>query len=211
MFLANLPAGLIGFLTAGMLAALMSTHSSYLLAWSGVLTEDLAGPIVKSLTGREIPQQWRVRITRLFILLIGVFLLCWGLWFQVPATVWGYLAMTGTIYIAGALTLVAFGLYWKRANRTGAYAGLVAGAAPGLIYLFLSITTLIVEPAVKDAGHVPQHVIARWSADLTDAITGVISFPLAFVGMIVGSLWAERRRHRNTAVHPGTTLPGGEA
>jgi len=210
IFLAHLPAGLLGFLTAGMLAALMSTHSSYLLAWSGVLTEDLAGPIVKSLTGREISQSWRVRITRLFILLIGVFLLCWGLWFQVPATVWGYLAMTGTIYIAGALPLVAFGLYWKRANRTGAYVGLIGGAAPGIIYLFLRIATLIVEPAVKDAGHAPQHLIARWSADLTDALTGVISFPLALVGMIAGSLWAERRRQRATAMHPGTALPGGE-
>ena len=208
MFLAHLPTGLVGFLAAGMLAALMSTHSSYLLAWSGVLTEDLAAPIVKSLTGWEIPQSWRIWITRLFILLIGAFLLYWGLWFRVPATVWGYLAVTGTVYVAGAMTLVAFGLYWKRANRTGAYLGLLAGALPGVVYLIANIRAQTMGFGEGDS----EHLVVRVKEVMTDPVTGVISFPLALMGMVAGSLWGEGRRGvRSVATAEGAGLPRGMA
>ncbi len=208
MFLANLPTGLVGFLAAGMLAALMSTHSSYLLAWSGVLSEDLTGPIVKLLSGREIPQGWRIWITRLFIVLIGVFLLCWGLWFQVPATVWGYLAVTGTVYVAGAMTLVAFGLYWRRANTTGAYLGLIGGALPGVIYLILNIGAQAMGLTENDGGH----VVVRLKEVMTDPLTGVTSFPLAVAGMVAGSIWGERRRRAApAATGGGAGAPGGVA
>ena len=40
-----LPAGVIGIITAGMIAAFMSTHDSYLLCWSSVLTQDVIAPI----------------------------------------------------------------------------------------------------------------------------------------------------------------------
>lgn len=182
-FLVHLPAGLIGFLTAGMLAALMSTHSSYLLAWGGVLTEDLLCPVVQ-MAGTTVPSAARLWITRFFILCIGGFMLYYGLWFKVPQTIWGYLGLTGTIYFSGSLTLMAFGLYWKRANRAGAYLGLLGGALPGLIYLFTNILVQRMELATVDPGH-----WAVWlSGRMTDQVTGLISFPLAFVGMILGSL-----------------------
>jgi len=41
-----LPVGLIGLLGAGMLAAFMSTHDSYLLCWASVLSHDVVGPIL---------------------------------------------------------------------------------------------------------------------------------------------------------------------
>ena len=40
-----IPAGLLGLVTAGMLAAFMSTQDSYLLCWSSVLTQDVVAPI----------------------------------------------------------------------------------------------------------------------------------------------------------------------
>ena len=39
-----LPVGIIGIITAGMVAAFMSTHDSYLLCWSSVLTQDVIAP-----------------------------------------------------------------------------------------------------------------------------------------------------------------------
>jgi SSS family solute:Na+ symporter len=191
-FLAQLPKGLVGFLMAGMLAALMSTHSSYLLAWSGVLTEDILVPVVGYVTGREVPQRWRIWITRFFILCLGAFLLAFGLFYETEGAVWNYLGMTGTIYVAGALTLVAMGLYWKRATTLGAYLGILGGALPGLIYLVLRITSLIIEPAITELGHEPEHLIAVWSGNLKEPVVGVISYPLALTGMIIGSLWSGR-------------------
>lgn len=48
-----LPIGLIGLITAGMLAAFMSTHDSYLLCWSSVITQDVIAPFSESY-GRPI-------------------------------------------------------------------------------------------------------------------------------------------------------------
>jgi SSS family solute:Na+ symporter len=184
----------------------MSTHSSYLLAWSSVLTEDLFVPIVKIVTYREVPTHMRIWITRVFIVLIGAFILYFGLWFTVPASIWGYLAMTGTIYVAGAMTLVACGLYFKWATTTGAYMGLLGGALPGLFYLFLHITSQVLKLPETN----PGHWIESTKAVLAEPIVGVISFPLAFVAMVVGSILSKR-----TGSPPGAfevvTEAGGEA
>lgn len=191
MFLTHLPAGLVGLLLAGMLAALMSTHSSYLLAWSGVLTEDLVTPVLRMM-GIELRVGTRIWITRFFILCMGAFLLGYGLWFKAPSTIWNYLSITGTMYISGAAVLVAMGLYWKRANARGAYLALLCGALPGLAYLVLNITSLIVEPAIREAGHVRVTAVARAALLLTEERVGLASFPLAVIGMIVGSAWGAR-------------------
>ena len=48
-----LPAGVVGVITAGMVAAFMSTHDSYLLCWSSVITQDVVAPLAESL-GRPL-------------------------------------------------------------------------------------------------------------------------------------------------------------
>lgn len=204
-FLARLPTGLVGFLTAGMLAALMSTHSSYLLAWSGVLTEDVLSPIVQYFGG-EIPAAWRIRITRILIVCLGAFLLLWGLWYEVKGAVWGYLAVTGTMYLAGSMALMAFGMYWSRANTTGAYLALLGGALPGVMYLTLRIATLIVEPE-------PAALLARLNEGMTDPLTGILSYPLAILAMVLGSYWGARRKDHATGprIGTGSFMAGGGA
>ncbi|MBN1488634.1 MAG: hypothetical protein JXA69_01850 [Phycisphaerae bacterium] len=184
---AILPSGISGLLLAGMLAALMSTHSGYLLAWSGVLTEDLLAPVCRAF-GYTLPDRTRLWITRGFIVLLGAYLLVFGLWYEVKSSLWNFLAVTGTMYFAGAATLLAFGLYWKRANIGGAFAGLIAGGAPGVLYLVMHITTLIVEPEITQVGHVPVHAVAVFSAKLTENWIGLISYPLGILGMVIGSL-----------------------
>ena len=66
-----LPIGLIGLVTAAMIAAFMSTHDSYLLCWSTVLTNDVVVP----LTGRKLSQRTQIYITRAFIIAIGLTIL----------------------------------------------------------------------------------------------------------------------------------------
>jgi len=118
-----LPIGLIGLVGAGMLAAFMSTHDSYLLCWSSVLVEDVVNP----LCGYGLSMKTRLLLARTFIFLIGLFLLVWGLWYPLKEDLWDYMAVTGAIYFTGAFALLLFGLYWKRASRTGAYAALLCG------------------------------------------------------------------------------------
>jgi len=117
------PSGLLGILVAGLMAAFMSTHDSYFLCWSSVITRDMIGPLRK----KPLSEKAQIRLTRILILLIGAFLLWWGIWYELPKSVWEYMAVTGTLYLSGAGAILIGGLYWRRASRTGAMAALATG------------------------------------------------------------------------------------
>lgn len=117
------PSGLLGILVAGLLAAFMSTHDSYLLCWASVISRDVVGPLSKKkLSGAE-----EIRVTRLVVVAIGVFLLMWGIWYELPASVWNYMAISGTIYLSGAGIALLGGCYWSRASTAGACAAMATG------------------------------------------------------------------------------------
>lgn len=119
------PTGLLGVLVAGLLAAFMSTHDSYFLCWASVITRDIVGP----LSGKQLTDRQQITITRIGIVCIGLFLLCWGIWYDMPSSVWQYMAVTGTIYLSGASVALVGGIYWRRASSAGALAALLGGLA----------------------------------------------------------------------------------
>ncbi|MBP7825702.1 MAG: Sodium/glucose cotransporter [Verrucomicrobia bacterium ADurb.Bin118] len=160
-----LPVGLIGMVIAGMLAAEMSTDSGYLLTWATVIYNDLIMPVVK----RPLAAKTKLLITRSLVVGIGVFLVFYGLWYELPGNAWDYLAVTGNIYLASVFTLLVAGLYWKRATAAGAYAALVLGAIGPL-------TFLVVNQVVSKENQIRPEV------------AGASSFALAFLGMLIGSL-----------------------
>ena len=118
-----LPAGLIGLITAAMIAAFMSTHDGYLLCWSTVITQDIIAPLFKE----RLDNPTRIKITRILIVLIGLYILYWGLFYTGEEDIWDYMAVTGAIYFTGAFSLLFGGLYWHRASSTGAVLALMAG------------------------------------------------------------------------------------
>lgn len=158
-----LPVGLIGLIAAGMLAAFMSTHDSYLLCWSSVLVQDVVAPCF----GEKLSVKARLLLARVFIFLIGVFLLVWGLWYPLKADLWDYMAVTGAVYFTGATVLLVMGIYWKRASRVGAYLALAAGV--------LAIFGL---DTVRDALGIKPSA----------AVIGLSVVALATVVMVAGSL-----------------------
>ena len=159
-FLATLlPTGLIGLVIASMLAAEMSTDASYLLTWSSILYNDIIVPM----RNEPFSERRGLYVNRLIIVAIGVFLLFYGLWYQLPGRVWDYLSITGNIYLSSISVLVVACCYWRRANRNGAIAAIVGGAVAPILFL-----------------------IAGWSQHV--AIAGLASFGLAAAGMIFGSL-----------------------
>jgi len=166
IFIAKIiPSGFLGILAAGMFAAFMSTHDSYLLSWSSVITQDIVAPLKKN----RLSDAMRLLITRVSIVCIGLFLLVWGLWFEAPVSLWNYMAVTGTIYLAGAFTVIVAGLYWKRASSAGAMIALLAGL----------LAILGIGPWTH-GDSVPWYI--------TDKFIGVMTFVVAFLGMVAGSL-----------------------
>ena len=80
---------MLGLICAGMLAASMSTYSSYLLCWSSVLTQDVIAPLVPG--GLSAPA--RIALTRVWVVLIGAYLVVFGLFYYTP-DIWKFLAGT---------------------------------------------------------------------------------------------------------------------
>ncbi len=164
-----LPAGFIGIMLAAMLAAEMSTDSGYLLTWATVIYNDLICPVLR----RPLSEKTRLLIVRMLVLAIGVFLVFYGLWYQLPGGAWDYLAVTGNIYLASLFTLLVAALYWPKANSWGAIAAIVLGAIGPLTFLVVN--------AVVPEG-------SPWR--IAPETAGFASFGMSFGGMIVGSLVA---------------------
>ncbi|MBK8858229.1 MAG: sodium:solute symporter family protein [Opitutaceae bacterium] len=165
-----LPVGIIGLVIAAMLAAEMSTDSGYLLTWATVIYNDLISPCLR----QPLSPRGRLLLTRLLVLGIGIFLLFYGLWYELPGNAWDYLAVTGNIYLASVFSLLVGGLYWPRANAYGAYAALIMGAIGPITFLFIG----------KKYAIPPE-------------VAGAAAFGLAAVGMIAGSLLTSRPATKN--------------
>tara|TARA_Y100001934_G_C11966399_1_gene591952 strand:- start:68 stop:676 length:609 start_codon:yes stop_codon:yes gene_type:complete len=118
-----LPIGLLGLVTAGMLSAFMSTHDSYLLCWSTIITND----IIEPLYGSKILSKNKINISRLIILVLGIYILYWGLFYDGSDSIWSYIGITGAIYFSGAIAVLIGGLYWEKASETGAILAFIAG------------------------------------------------------------------------------------
>lgn len=122
-----------GFLLAALLAAIMSTISSQLLVTSSALTEDL----YKTLFRRSATDKELILVGRLSVLLVAV-----------VAVMIAY-SRTGTILSLVGYAWAGFGaafgpvillsLYWKRMNRWGALAGMIAGASTVIIWTSIPV------------------------------------------------------------------------
>ena len=108
----------------------------------------------------------RLLIIRSLVVVLGLFLVVYGLWYEIPGTAWDYIAITGTIYEAGVFTLLVGALYWRGANRWGAYAAMILGAAGPIAFLLIN------------AGGVER---------IAPEVAGLSGFGLAFAGMFFGS------------------------
>jgi solute:Na+ symporter, SSS family len=157
------PTGLLGVICAAMIAAFMSTHDSYLLVWSSVITQDVVAPLMKG----KLSTPGRIRLTRILIVAIGVYILYWGLVYKGGDDIWDYMAVTGAIYFTGAFALLVGGLYWKRASSTGAVLALVAGCS----------ALLGLKPVQEILG-----------VEIPSARMGLISIGLTVGAMVIGSL-----------------------
>ena len=172
-----------------MLAAEMSTDSSYLLTWSSILYNDLICPLRK----QPFSEKAGLLLNRCIVLGIAGFLLLYGLWYQPPGRVWDYLSITANIYLSSIFVLLVACCYWQGARAAGGIGAIAGGALPPVVFLVLS---QIQPPLVE--GNQP---LAIWSSASQwvrrSEVSGLLSFGLAASGMILGS-WIARRRERKS-------------
>ncbi len=169
------PIGLMGILVAAMLAADMSTDSSYMLTWGSVIYNDILGPFRKTRWSERRGLLWN----RMIVASIGVFLFFYGLFYKLEGDLWTYLGVTGTIYLSSMSVLLIACCYWKRANSWGATSAIVVGAVFPVVFLVLEKL-----PATKPV----------FGAVKAPYYTGMASYLGAALAMVIGSLLKPARR-----------------
>ncbi|MEN6386972.1 MAG: sodium:solute symporter family protein [Phycisphaerales bacterium] len=162
-----LPTGLMGILVAAMLAADMSTDSSYMLTWGGVIYNDIMAPFRKNKWSEKKGLLWN----RMIIAAIGIFLLVFGLWYKLEGDLWAYLGITGTIYLSSISTLLIACCYWKKANSWGAGSAIIVGAA--VPFLFLICEKI---PAARN-----------FTKTIGPYYSGISTYLLCAAAMVIGS------------------------
>jgi SSS family solute:Na+ symporter len=162
------PAGLMGILVAAMLAADMSTDSSYMLTWCSVIYNDILAPFRKQPWSQRKGLFWN----RTIIALIGIFLLLYGLWYPLKGDLWTYLGVTGTIYLASISVLLIACCYWRRANSWGAAASIIVSAVIPVSYLVME--------------QLPS--TAAFAKSIGPYYSGIATYLLSGAAMIIGSV-----------------------
>jgi cation/acetate symporter len=128
--IAGLPYVISGLVAAGGLAAAMSTADGLLLAIANALSHDLYYKMIDPNADTRL----RLIVARALLIIIGA-LACVIASLQLTGIL-GAVAWAFCFACSGLFFPLVLGVWWKRANREGAIAGMVCGFAAGTLYLW---------------------------------------------------------------------------
>ncbi|MDE2914115.1 MAG: cation acetate symporter [Paracoccaceae bacterium] len=185
--IAGLPAVISGLVAAGGLAAAMSTADGLLLAIANALSHDLYYSIIDP----KADTRQRLIVARALLIVIGVIA---ALVASLQLTgILGAVAWAFCFACSGLFFPLVLGVWWKRANRAGAIAGMVLGFLAGSWYLY----------HVRTGGAgIPGIDHLRF---------GMVGMPVSLVAMIVVSLATEEPDEETQRMVDATRDPSGRA
>jgi len=129
--IAGLPYVISGLVAAGGMAAAMSTADGLLLAIANALSHDLYYKIIDP----KAETKKRLIVARVLLIVIGALgaiVASMKLTGILGAVAWAFcFAMSGLFFP------LVLGVWWKRANRAGAIAGMAIGFISGSLYLYM--------------------------------------------------------------------------
>ena len=162
--IANLPPFIVALVAAGGLAAALSTASGLLLVISSSLAHDIYGKMINP----EATDRQKLRVGRIMIFvavilagILGIYPL--GFVAEVVAFAFGLAA-------ASFFPVIVLGIFWKRANRQGA----VAGMSIGLAFTFIMIVLMRA-----------QNVIPGMEAPIINDFFGINAQGIGVIGLIL--------------------------
>ena len=129
--IAGLPYVISGLVAAGGMAAAMSTADGLLLAIANALSHDLYYKIIDP----QAETRKRLLVARVLLVLLGA-LAAFVASFKLT-TILGAVAWAFDFAMSGLFFPLVLGIWWKRANRAGAVAGMVIGFVSGTVYLYM--------------------------------------------------------------------------
>lgn len=123
-----LPSFLCGIVATGILAASMSSSSSYLLIAGSTIAKNIfKGLFKKDATDKQV--MVCARITLIIVMIFGIIVAL-----DENSTIFVITAYAWAGFGASFGPLILFSLYWKRTNLAGAIAGMLTGAISVILY-----------------------------------------------------------------------------
>ena len=185
--MAGLPYVISGLVAAGGMAAAMSTADGLLLAIANALSHDLYYKIIDP----QAETRKRLIVARVLLFVIGAlgaFVASLKLTGILGAVAWAFcFAMSGLFFP------LVLGVWWKRATRAGAIAGMVIGLGTGTWYLYM----------VKWGGMVPWY-------GLDHLRFGIVGATASLIAIVVVSLMTEEPDAETQAMVDEVRIPKGE-
>lgn len=127
--IAGMPYVVSGLVAAGGLAAALSTADGLLLTITGALSHDVYYRIFRP----EASTQLRLVISKSLLLLVAV--LAATVAAQKPGTILSMVAWAFSIAGSAFFPALVLGIFWDRANKQGALAGMLMGTAVAIYYI----------------------------------------------------------------------------
>jgi len=151
--IAGLPYVISGLVAAGGMAAAMSTADGLILAIANALSHDIYYKIIDP----KADVRKRLLVARVLLVVIGAF----GAYIASMriTSILGAVAWAFDFAMSGLFFPLILGVWWKRATRQGAIAGMIAGLASGTAYLIYVYPKFMGNPAWLGIDHLRFGII----------------------------------------------------
>ncbi|CAH2405976.1 sodium:solute symporter family protein [Mesorhizobium escarrei] len=130
--MAGMPYVISGLVAAGGLAAALSTADGLLLAIANALSHD----IYYKMIDQNAPTSRRLIVSRILLVMVAV--LAAYVASTKPSDILSMVSWAFSLAAGGLFPALVLGVWWKRANSTGAVAGMIAGFGITLFYLVMT-------------------------------------------------------------------------
>jgi cation/acetate symporter len=177
--IAGLPYVITGLVAAGGLAAALSTADGLLLTIANALSHDL---YFKMINRHASPAQ---RVTMGKVLLLVVALVAAFVALLRPGSIVSLVGLAFSLAAASLFPVLVLGVFWKRANRWGAIAGMLTGF--GMCTYYIATRYPFFQAAL---GLAPGDWPLWWGIEPISA--GVFAVPLGFAAIGIVSLLTPR-------------------
>jgi cation/acetate symporter len=186
--IAGLPNWVIALVAAGGLAAALSTAAGLLLAIASAISHDLLKGIFKP----EINEKQELLASR--IAMAGAIGLAGYLGFNPPDFAAGTVALAFGLAASSIFPALMMGVYFKRINKEGAIAGMIAGITITLLYVFQHKGIMFIA-STSYLGDMKPNWFLGIEPNAFGAVGAVINFAVAYTVSMMTAPPPDRIQH----------------
>jgi len=186
--IAGLPNWVIALVAAGGLAAALSTAAGLLLAIASAISHDLLKGIFKP----EINEKQELLASR--IAMAGAIGLAGYLGFNPPDFAAGTVALAFGLAASSIFPALMMGVYFKRINKEGAIAGMIAGITITLLYVFQHKGIMFIA-STSFLGDMKPNWFLGIEPNAFGAVGAVINFAVAYTVSMMTAPPPDRIQH----------------